>query len=51
MERREMCDLGQGIEIERLVQLPIDVLDHSMHPVLVFGAAVAQRHAEPGVSS
>gem|GEM_PF-4511245 len=31
-----MRNLGQGVEIERLVQLMIDVFDHSMHSTLIF---------------
>jgi hypothetical protein len=37
-----MRDLRQGLEIERLVQLAIDVFDHSMHSTLIFCAAIVR---------
>ena len=41
MERPKVRDPFQRIEIERLVKLPINVLDRSMHSILVLRAAFA----------
>ena len=35
VEWREMSDLGKLREIERLIEMLVDVLDHEMHPMLV----------------
>jgi hypothetical protein len=37
----------QYVEIERLIEVPIDVLEHAMHPPLVLDATVARSHAAP----
>ena len=39
MERREMGDFGQCIEGQRLIELLVDVLENSVHPTVVLGAA------------
>ena len=39
-------DFGQGEEVEWLIQMLIDVCDHSMHSAFVFRAAVSRNHAE-----
>jgi hypothetical protein len=36
-----MSDFGQSVEVERLVQLLIDMFDYPMHPTLVLGAAIS----------
>ena len=41
MERREVRDAGERREIELLVEVAIDVLDHRMHALVVFGLAAA----------
>lgn len=45
--RREQGDICQYVEIERLIEMPIDVLEHAMHPPLVLDATVAGSHAAP----
>ena len=47
MERREMRRRGQGVEIERPVQLPVDDLDDAVHSARIYRAAIARRHAAP----
>jgi len=41
---REIRNLGQRIELELLVEPPVDVLEHAMHAGDVFGLAVAICH-------
>ena len=33
-----MSDVGKLREIERLIEMPVDVFDHAMHPMLVLDA-------------
>ena len=39
MKRREMSDSGQCLEVQRLIELPVDVLENSMHSTVILGAA------------
>ena len=45
VEGREVRDAGHGFEVERAVEVPIDMLDHSVHPAFVLGTAVSRAHA------
>ena len=47
MERRKVRHRGQGVEVERLIELPVDGFDHPVHATRVFRAAIAGRHAGP----
>ncbi len=40
MKRREICDTRERLEIERLIEAPIDVFDNPVEPSRIFGAAV-----------
>jgi hypothetical protein len=41
MKRGEMRDARQSLEIEFLIEVAVDVLDHRVHAFLVFGLAAA----------
>lgn len=45
VELRKVRDFGQGVEVERLIQMLINVGDDPMHTALVFRAAVSRSHA------
>lgn len=49
MKGGEVRDFGQGAQVERLIQMLVDVCDHSMHSVFVLRAAVSRNHAAPKV--
>ena len=44
VERRKVRDGSERVQIERLVQVLIDVLEHPVHPTFILRPAVAQRH-------
>ena len=37
---REIRHAGELVELERLIEMPVDVLDNAVHPGRVLGAAV-----------
>ena len=39
MKRREMSDFGHRLEVQRLLELPVDVLENSVHSTVILGAA------------
>ena len=45
VKRGKVSDFGQRSEVERLVQMPVDVGDYSVHSALVFRAAGLRSHA------
>lgn len=47
VERGEIRDSGQFVEIERLIKILVDVFENPMHSALVYGATVAGRHEAP----
>ncbi len=47
VELGKVRDFGQGAEIERPIQLLIDVFNHSMHSALVLRAAISRSHVAP----
>ena len=40
MKCREIRDTRERLELERFIEMPIDVLDNAVHPGRVLGAAV-----------
>ena len=40
MERREVGNVGEPLEFERLVEVPIDVFQDTVHPVRILETAV-----------
>ncbi len=44
MKGREMGDVGQCLEVQRLIEPPVDVLENSVHPTVILGAASGRRH-------
>jgi hypothetical protein len=44
MKRREMGDVGQCLEVQRLIEPPVDVLENSVHPTVILGSASGRRH-------
>ena len=44
MKRREMGDFGQCVQVQRLIELLVDVLENSVHAVVILGAASGRRH-------
>ena len=47
MEWRKMRDVGERVEIERLVEMPIDVRNHPVHALLELRAVILRRHTAP----
>ena len=44
MERGEMRDMGQRVEIKRPFQMLINIVDHPVHPAVVFRAVMLRNH-------
>ena len=44
MKRREVGDFGQCLEIQRLIEVLVDVLEDPVHSADVFGPALGSRH-------
>ena len=44
VELRKVRNFGQHVKVEWLIQMLINVGDHSMHAAFVFGAAVSRNH-------
>lgn len=51
VEWGKVRDFGKGLEAERLVELPINVFDHSVHSGFVFRTAMARSHEAAKVKS
>src|SRR4029077_14728430 len=44
VKRGEVRNSGQRLQVERLVEMTVDVLEHAVHPSRVFGATLLERH-------
>ena len=42
MKRGEVRDFGQSFEVQRLIEMLVDVLENSVHPTVILGAASTQ---------
>ena len=39
-----MGDFGQCLEVQRLIELPVDALENPVHAAVILGAASGRRH-------
>src|ERR1700682_2932920 len=46
MKRGEVRDFGQSFEVQRLIEMLVDVLENSVHPTVILGAASGRRDVD-----